>query len=161
MREAALFFLDYLTAHPETDELLFGPSLSPENQYYDAQGLRSGLCMAPTSDTQIVDGLFRRVVEAERVLGIQDGIGEELDAARARLPQPKIGRFGQLQEWREDYEEWEPATGILLASLRGCIPTTASACASARSSHGRQAPRSNGASLAAAAVRDGGARGSC
>jgi alpha-L-fucosidase 2 len=64
--------------------------------------------MAPTSDTQIVDGLFRRVIEAERVLGIDDGIGDELERARARLPQPKIGRFGQLQEWLEDYQEWEP-----------------------------------------------------
>jgi alpha-L-fucosidase 2 len=108
MREAALFCLDYLVPHPETGELLFGPSLSPEAQYYDASGLRSGLCMAPTSDTQIVDGLFSRVVEAERILGIEDGIGAELEAARARLPQPAIGRHGQLQEWLEDYEEWEP-----------------------------------------------------
>jgi alpha-L-fucosidase 2 len=108
MREAALFCLDYLVPDPETGELLFGPSLSPEAQYYDAQGLRSGLCMAPTSDTQIVDGLFRRVVEAERILGIDDGIGAELEAARVRLPAPRVGRFGQLQEWREDYEEWEP-----------------------------------------------------
>ena len=108
MREAALFCLDYLVPHPESGELLFGPSLSPENQYFDAQGLRSGLCMAPTSDTQIVDGLFRRVVEAERLLGIGDGIGAELEAARARLPKPAIGRVGQLQEWLEDYEEWEP-----------------------------------------------------
>jgi alpha-L-fucosidase 2 len=108
MREAALFCLDYLTPHPESGELLFGPSLSPENQYFDSQGLRSGLCMAPTSDTQIVDGLFRRVAEAERVLAIDDGIATDLEAARARLPQPKIGRHGQLQEWLEDYEEWEP-----------------------------------------------------
>ncbi len=108
LREAALFCLDYLVPHPETGELLFGPSLSPEAQYYDAQGLRSGLCMAPTSDTQIVDGLFRRVVEAERLLGIDDGLAAELEAARARLPQPQVGRHGQLQEWYEDYEEWEP-----------------------------------------------------
>ena len=108
LREAALFCLDYLTPHPDTGELLFGPSLSPENQYYDAQGLRSGLCMGPTSDTQIVDGLFRRVVEAERILGIEDGLAAELESARARLPQPAVGRFGQLQEWVEDYEEWEP-----------------------------------------------------
>ena len=108
MREAALFCLDYLVADPATGELLFGPSLSPENQYYDAQGLRSGLCMAPTSDTQIVDGLFARVAEAERILGIADGVGTELEAARARLPKPAIGRFGQLQEWRDDVEEWEP-----------------------------------------------------
>jgi alpha-L-fucosidase 2 len=108
LREAAVFCLDYLTPHPETGELLFGPSLSPENQYYDAQGLRSGLCMAPTSDTQIVDGLFCRVIEAERILGIADGIAPELDAARTRLPRPRIGRYDQLQEWLEDYEEWEP-----------------------------------------------------
>jgi alpha-L-fucosidase 2 len=108
LREAAEFCLDYLTPHPETGELLFGPSLSPENQYYDAQRLRSGLCMAPTSDTQIVDGLFRRVIEAELILGIDDGIAGELQAARARLPRPRIGRHGQLQEWLEDYEEWEP-----------------------------------------------------
>jgi alpha-L-fucosidase 2 len=107
LREAAEFCLDYLTPHPETGELLFGPSLSPENQYFDAQGLRSGLCMAPTSDTQIVDGLFRRVIEAEEILGIDDGIGDELFAARDLLPAMRIGRHGQLQEWLEDYEEWE------------------------------------------------------
>jgi alpha-L-fucosidase 2 len=108
LREAAEFCLDYLTPHPETGELLFGPSLSPENQYFDRQGLRSGLCMAPTSDTQIVDGLFRRVIEAEEILGIDDGIGDELFAARDLLPAMRIGRHGQLQEWLEDYEEWEP-----------------------------------------------------
>ncbi len=108
MREAAEFCLDYLTPHPKTGELLFGPSLSPENQYYDAEGLRSGLCMAPTSDTQIVDGLFRRVIEASELLGIDDGFAGELRAARDLLPPMRIGRHGQLQEWLEDYEEWEP-----------------------------------------------------
>ena len=27
---------------------------------------------------------------------------------RERLPKPKIGRYGQIQEWAEDYEEVEP-----------------------------------------------------
>ena len=31
-----------------------------------------------------------------------------MQAAEARLPPFKIGRFGQLQEWREDYVESEP-----------------------------------------------------
>jgi alpha-L-fucosidase 2 len=66
------------------------------------------LCMAPTSDTQIVDGLFRRVIEAERLLGLEGGFGDELQAARERLPAMRVGRHGQLQEWLEDYEEWEP-----------------------------------------------------
>ena len=29
-------------------------------------------------------------------------------SARAKLPPLKIGRFGQLQEWREDYDERDP-----------------------------------------------------
>ncbi|HEY3184616.1 MAG TPA: glycoside hydrolase family 95 protein [Gaiellaceae bacterium] len=108
MREAAEFCLDYLVPHPETGELLFGPSLSPENQYYDAEGLRSGLCMAPASDTQIVAGLFDRVAAASEVLDVDEQFRAELRAARGRLPAMRVGRHGQLQEWLEDYEEWEP-----------------------------------------------------
>lgn len=108
MKEAAEFCLDYLVAHPETGELLFGPSLSPENQYVDAKGLRSGLCMAPASDTQIVAGLFDRVLEAAERLEVDEAFRAEIRAARDRLPAMRIGRHGQLQEWLEDYEEWEP-----------------------------------------------------
>jgi alpha-L-fucosidase 2 len=108
LKDAALFALDFLVEDPETGELLFGPTVSPEAQYYDAQGLRSGLCEAPASDTQIVAGLFARCIEASLLLGVDDELREQLAAARERLPPARIGRFGQLQEWREDHEEWEP-----------------------------------------------------
>ncbi len=108
MRDAARFALDYLVEDPGTGELLFGPSLSPENQYVDDQGLRAGLCMAPASDTQIVRGLFERCLCAEELLGIEDGLRDEIEAALPRLPADRIGSRGQLQEWREDHREWEP-----------------------------------------------------
>ncbi len=108
MKEAARFVLDFLVEDPDSGELLFGPSLSPENQYLDAQGLRSGLCMSPAGDTQIIAGLFRRCRRAAELLGVDPDFREELDAALPRLPPMRTGRRGQLQEWREDYDEWEP-----------------------------------------------------
>jgi alpha-L-fucosidase 2 len=107
MKEAARFVLDFLVEDPETGELLFGPSLSPENQYLDAKGIRSGLCMSPAGDTQIISGLFERCLAAAAILEVDEAFSEELSAALARLPAMRIGSLGQLQEWREDHVEWE------------------------------------------------------
>jgi len=50
MREAALFFLDYLTVDPETGRLVSGPSSSPENTFITSDGERTwGWAMPWTS----------------------------------------------------------------------------------------------------------------
>jgi alpha-L-fucosidase 2 len=108
MKEATLFALDYLVEDPVTGELLFGPSLSPEAQYRDENGIRSGLCMAPAGDTQIVAGLFDRCRKAAAILGVDADLSVELAAASERLPAMRVGSRGELQEWREDHVEWEP-----------------------------------------------------
>jgi alpha-L-fucosidase 2 len=107
MKEAARFVLDFLVPDPETGELLFGPSLSPENQYLDANGIRSGLCMSPAGDTQIIAGLLDRCRRAAELLGVDDDFRDELSAALEGLPAMRIGGRGQLQEWREDHVEYE------------------------------------------------------
>jgi len=107
MKEAARFVLDFLVEDPESGELLFGPSLSPENQYLDANGIRSGLCMSPAGDTQIIVGLFARCVRAAEILDVDAAFREELTAATELLPAMRIGDRGQLQEWREDHAEYE------------------------------------------------------
>ena len=107
LAEAARFVLDFLFEDPQTGELLFGPSLSPENQYLDDQGVRSGLCLSPASDTQIVAALFERCLRAAEILGEDRAFREEVRNALARLPAMRTGSRGQLQEWREDHVEWE------------------------------------------------------
>ena len=107
MKEAARFVLDFMVEDPETRELVFGPSLSPENQYLDANGVRSGLCMSPAGDTQIISGLFERCLAAATILGVDEDFREEVAAALGRLPAMRVGSGGQLQEWREDHVEWE------------------------------------------------------
>ena len=108
MKEAARFVLDFLVEDPATGELVFGPSVSPENHFLDENGLRTGLCMSPAGDTQIIVGLFERLLLAAEILGGEEDFAAEVRAALPRLPKMRVGARGQLQEWREDYDEWEP-----------------------------------------------------
>ena len=107
MRDAARFVLDFMV--PDADgTLLFGPSGSPENSYLDDAGERAALCMSPAMDTQIIAALLRRCLAAAAELGEDGEFEAELAQALLRLPPMRVGRHGQLQEWLEDHEEWEP-----------------------------------------------------
>jgi alpha-L-fucosidase 2 len=107
MKEAAEFFLDYLVEDPR-GRLVSGPSVSPENRYQLPNGQVGILCMGPSMDHQIIDGLFRHTERASEILGIDEGFRARLAAVRRRLPPLTIGKHGQIQEWSEDYDEPEP-----------------------------------------------------
>jgi alpha-L-fucosidase 2 len=107
MKEASEFFLDYLVEDPQ-GRLVTGPSVSPENRYRLPNGNVGILCMGPSMDSEIVRGLFTETIEASRILDVDAELRRALEATRGRLPEPKIGKHGQIQEWAEDYEEPEP-----------------------------------------------------
>ena len=107
MKEATQFFLDYLVPDGK-GHLVTGPSLSPENEYKLPTGEKAVLCMGPTMDTEILQALFGRMIEASEVLGIDSEFRAKVAAVREKLVPLRIGRFGQIQEWPEDYEEVEP-----------------------------------------------------
>jgi alpha-L-fucosidase 2 len=85
-----------------------GPSISPENQYIAGDGRPATLVMGPVMDIEITRALFRRVREASKILNIDGDFRARIETAEGSLPPLKIGKFGQLQEWQEDYEEREP-----------------------------------------------------
>jgi alpha-L-fucosidase 2 len=107
MKEAAAFLLDYMIVD-SAGRLITGPSLSPENRYKLPDGTSARVCMGPYMDTQIAHALFSRLIEASEILGIDAEFRARVAAARAQLPPLKIGRWGQIQEWLEDYEEQDP-----------------------------------------------------
>jgi len=109
MKEAALFFLDWLVEDPKTGKLVSGPSNSPENRFVGPDGNRVNLSMGPAMDQEIIWDTFTNCIEAAIVLGIEDDFIREVLAARERLAAPKIGPDGRLQEWSEPFEE--PAPG--------------------------------------------------
>ncbi len=108
LREAALFFLDWLVEEPGTGRLVSGPSTSPENRFVAPDGKRVSLSMGCAMDQQIIWDTFTNCLEAADVLGIDDPFTERVAAARARLALPAIGTDGRLLEWRTPREEAEP-----------------------------------------------------
>jgi alpha-L-fucosidase 2 len=59
-------------------------------------------------DTEILQEFFGRLIEASKVLKIDADFRAKIEAARAKLNPLKIGKWGQIQEWPEDYDEVEP-----------------------------------------------------
>jgi alpha-L-fucosidase 2 len=107
LKEATEFLLDYMV--PDRDgKLVTGPSISPENQYKLPDGTAASLAMGPYMDTEIADALFGRTIQASEILDVDSEFRSRVQEARSKLPPLKIGRFGQLQEWREDYDERDP-----------------------------------------------------
>jgi alpha-L-fucosidase 2 len=104
LKEAAEFFLGYLGEDTRHGWLIGGPACSPENNYRLGDE-RYTLCLGPTVDRVLLDELFGRCCEAAAMLGIDADLAKRLSTARAKLPPYQIGRYGQLQEWLEDYEE--------------------------------------------------------
>ena len=107
MKEAAEFFLDYLVEDPQ-GRLVSGPSVSPENRYKLPNGNIGYLAMGPSMDHEIIRGLFDECIKASQILGIDGKFRAELLAAQKRIPAPRVGQHGQIQEWAEDYEEPDP-----------------------------------------------------
>ena len=60
-----------------------------------------------TYDQMIVYDLFTNTIEAADVLGDDSAFRDHVIELREKLLKPKIGRWGQLQEWAEDKDDPE------------------------------------------------------
>lgn len=105
MRGAAQFYLDMLIEEPSHHWLVTAPSNSPENAFLHGQDGAVNTCMGPTFDNQILRELFGNVIAAATELGVDADLRTRLETARNRLPPTRIGKFGQVMEWLEDYPE--------------------------------------------------------
>ncbi|HEX2861584.1 MAG TPA: glycoside hydrolase family 95 protein, partial [Lacunisphaera sp.] len=96
MREAALFFVDFLVRDPQTGWLVSGPSNSPEH---------GGLVMGPAMDHQIIRALFAATARAAEILEVDSEFAGQLRAMHRDIAPNLVGRHGQLQEWLEDVDD--------------------------------------------------------
>ena len=95
MKEAALFWISYLTKD-ENGKLVSTPSYSPEH---------GGISTGASMDHQIAWDLLSNCVKAAEVLGINDDFTRKAKETRDQILLPKIGSWGQLQEWKEDIDD--------------------------------------------------------
>lgn len=107
LKEAAQFFVDFLVTDSK-GRLVTCPSVSPENTYILPDGNMGNLCAGPSMDSQIIYALFSACIKAAQILNIDGEYAAKLQDMRSSLPRPEIGKFGQIQEWAEDYDEKDP-----------------------------------------------------
>jgi len=107
MKECAVFFLDYMI-EDKKGRLVTSPSTSPENHFFTPDGKRASVCIGAAMDRQIIWDLFTNCIESSQALDIDEEFRNKLIDARERIAPPEIGKYGQLMEWGEDFEEQEP-----------------------------------------------------
>ncbi|HZG78538.1 MAG TPA: glycoside hydrolase family 95 protein [Paenibacillus sp.] len=120
MKQAAFFCLDWL--HDDgTGQLVTSPSTSPEHRFRTPAGGLAGIGASSTMDLSLIRDLFRNLIEASEALGADRPFREELAAALDKMPQPQVGKHGQLQEWSRDFED-EDVHHRHLSHLFGVYP---------------------------------------
>jgi alpha-L-fucosidase 2 len=101
---AAEFFAATLTSDPHTGERVTNPSMSPENVHPHG----ASLCAGPAMDSQLLRDLFAQCIQAAGLLGVDSSFAQQLQRLRDQLPPDRVGKAGQLQEWREDWDMQAP-----------------------------------------------------
>lgn len=104
LKEAARFFLDFLIEEPTHKWLVVSPSMSPENAPYMVRQQWKVIAAGTTLDNQLVFDLFSKTIAAAKILKLDDRLVDSLQIALVKLPPMQIGKFGQLQEWLQDWD---------------------------------------------------------
>lgn len=120
MKKCAQFYLDWMV---EKDGMLVTcPSTAPENMFID-QGITTGISYGTAMDMEVIQELFQSCKSAmEKLKKEHDPFYKQLTEALNRLPKIAIGKYGQVQEWIEDFEENE-VTHRHLSHLYGLYPS--------------------------------------
>jgi alpha-L-fucosidase 2 len=95
MKEVCEFWEDHLRRRPD------GTLVTPDGWSPEHGPQEEGV----TYDQMIVHDLFTNTIEAADILGEDREFRDRLAALRDSLLKPKIGRWGQLQEWETDRDD--------------------------------------------------------
>ena len=121
MKDAARFFIDFMVPDPKEGYLVVVPSVSPENVH--GADKKYTIASGCTMDNQLVFDLYSNVIRASEILGTDKAFTDSLRILRDKISPMRIGHFGQLQEWQQDWDD--PADTHRHAShLYGLFPSS-------------------------------------
>lgn len=103
MKEAAEFFEDFLVEHE--GYLVTCPSVSPENRFILPSGVVGANTYGVSMDNQILRDLLSGCIKAAEILELGEDETVKFKEIINKLRPDTIGKYGQLMEWYEDYEE--------------------------------------------------------
>ena len=95
LKELCEYWEDILKENSD-GKLIAPPGTSPEH---------GPVAAGNSYDQQLAHDLFTNTIEASRDLGVDEEFRQKIESMRGRLLGPKIGKWGQLQEWAEDIDD--------------------------------------------------------
>jgi alpha-L-fucosidase 2 len=101
-QSACAFFEDFLVRDDKTGWLIASPSMSPENEP-KATGVK--IAAGATMDNQLLFDLFSHSIAAAKILRQDKAEIKRWQKILDQLPPMQIGRYHQLQEWLEDWDD--------------------------------------------------------
>ena len=104
----ARFYEDYLV-EDEDGDLQIVPSQSPENRFVGGGDVPVSLGVSATMDLILARQALGYAITSSELLDLDSSDRARWQDMAARLPDVKIGKHGQLQEWNEDFDEVEPS----------------------------------------------------
>lgn len=112
MKAACQFYQDFLVKDAKTGYLVASPSTSPENNpgfesYFDSlfnKKMNPAIFAGVAMDNQMIYDLLYTTRLAANTLGKDKAFADSLDALRKLLPPMMVGKYGQMQEWLEDWD---------------------------------------------------------
>ena len=107
MRSACEFFIDFLVEEPVSGNryLVAAPSYSPENApQMDPENNNITTSFGVTMDNQMLADLFGNTIEAAAMMNEDALFIDTLKSIKRRLAPMKVGSWGQLQEWFQDWD---------------------------------------------------------
>lgn len=111
LKSACEFYQDFLITDPKTGYKVISPSNSPENHpglfsYVDDSGNKQNVALfsGVTMDNQMVFDLLKNTIDAAEILGKDADFAADLKKLKDQLPPMHVGKYGQLQEWLEDWD---------------------------------------------------------
>lgn len=103
LKDACLFFIDFMVKDPNSGYMVVCPSVSPENgpsAVTDRPHVFGGITM----DNELVSNLFYITEKMACALDIDADFRTQIAELASQMPPLHVGQYGQLQEWLEDWD---------------------------------------------------------
>jgi alpha-L-fucosidase 2 len=106
MKGSAQFLMDIMTIEPKHKWLVIPFSMSPEQGFFTSDNApETFLSTTTTMNLGMIRDLFPHVIEAEKILNMDQEFGVKLADALTKIPPYQIGKNGMLQTWIEDWKK--------------------------------------------------------